>query len=70
VGDEGFSDFTALGDPVNRAARMQAAAGPGELLVGEAAFAAVAERYPGCEGRFLDAKGIGEPIAVRSLRSH
>ena len=67
VGSEGFVDFTALGDPVNRAQRIQAAARPGELLIGDAAFAAVAGSYPGCEARLLEVKGITEPVAVRSL---
>lgn len=67
VGGQGFVDFTALGDPVNLAAHFQAAAKPGELLVGETAFAAVAERYPGCERRSLQLKGKENPIAVWSV---
>ncbi|MGE5145898.1 MAG: hypothetical protein ACM3N5_04075, partial [Candidatus Eiseniibacteriota bacterium] len=60
-------DFTALGDPVNTAARIQEAAEPGELLVGEAAFAAVAERYPDCAPRRLDVKGKERALGVLSL---
>lgn len=67
VGGKGYVDFTALGDPVNLAAHIQAAAKPGELLVGEAAFAAVVERYPGCESRSLQLKGKDGPVAVWSL---
>lgn len=67
VGGEGFLDFTALGDPVNVAARIQSAAGPGELLVGEAAFAAVAERYPDCKSRPIKAKGKTGPLRVYSV---
>lgn len=67
VGGEGFLDFTALGDPVNIAARIQSAARPGELLVGEAAFAAVAERYPDCKSRLIRAKGKGKAIRVYSV---
>lgn len=67
VGDEQFVDFTALGDPVNMAARIQAAAGAGELLVGESAFEAVADRYPNCESWLLDVKGKQDPIRVRSV---
>lgn len=67
VGGEGYVDFTALGDPVNTAARIQAAASPGELLVGEAAFAAVAETFPDCEARLLTVKGKAAPIVARSI---
>jgi adenylate cyclase len=67
VGDENFLDFTALGDPVNIAARLQAAAQQGEVLVGEAVFAAVADRYPDCKTRHLDMKGKESPISVWSL---
>jgi adenylate cyclase len=67
VGGEGYIDFTALGDPVNTAARIQAAARPGELLVGEAAFAAVAEIFPNCEVRLVTVKGKSAPVVVRSI---
>lgn len=67
VGGEGYVDFTALGDPVNAAARIQAAAKSGELLVGEAAFAAVAELFPDCAPRSLTVKGKQTPITVRSI---
>jgi adenylate cyclase len=67
VGAPNYVDFTALGDPVNTAARIQAAAGEGELLVSETAFAAVADRYAGTEARTLDVKGKQDPIRVRSV---
>jgi len=70
IGDENYLDFTALGDPVNTAERIQAAAQPGELLVGEAVFGAVAPSYPGCEAKFLDVKGKDTAISVRSLPLH
>ena len=66
VGTEGYLDFTALGEPVNAAAHIQAAAGPGEMLVGDAAFAAVADRHPSCEVRTIAVKGA-EPIRVRAV---
>ena len=44
VGGEGVVDFTALGDTVNTAARLASAAAAGEVLLGEAVYAAVAER--------------------------
>ncbi len=67
VGGDEYVDFTALGDPVNTAARIQSAAGPGELLIGENAFAAVADLYPGADARLLDVKGKDRSLAVRSI---
>jgi adenylate cyclase len=68
VGAADFLDFTALGDPVNAAAHIQASARPGEILLGEAAYAAVAADYPDCETRFAPAKDR-QPIQVRVLRA-
>ena len=67
VGSEDFVDFTALGDPVNTAARIQAAAKSGELLVSEAAFAAVADQYPDCKLHPLVVRGKEAAIGVYSL---
>jgi adenylate cyclase len=67
VGDEHFMDFTVLGDPVNTAAHIEAAAKSGELLVGESTFAAVADQYPDCKLHRLVVKGKEAPIGVYSL---
>lgn len=57
VGAGGYVDFTALGDPVNTAACLQAEARPGELLAGPTIFEAVADRYPQSTSRPVDLKG-------------
>jgi adenylate cyclase len=49
VGGKGVVDFTALGDTVNTAARLASAAAAGEVLLGEAVYAAVAKRAPELE---------------------
>jgi adenylate cyclase len=67
MGAPDFVDFTALGDPVNTAARIQAAAGEGELLVSEAVFESVADRYAGTEVRTLEVKGKQDPVGIRSV---
>ena len=47
IGFEGRSDYAAIGSVTNLAARLCAAAGPGQVLVSERVFAAVEERVAG-----------------------
>ena len=68
VGSQGTNQVTALGDTVNTAARIQAAAAPGELLIGEELYMAVADRYPGLEQRALSLRGKEAPVNVRVLK--
>ena len=67
VGSEGTVDFTALGDVVNTAARMQSNATVGEVLISEPVYAAVAEQFPDAESRTLTLRGKEAPVAVRVL---
>ena len=69
IGTSEIQDFTALGDTVNTAARLQAEARPGEVIVSEELYAEVASRFPAAERRSLEVKGKAEPIAVRVLHA-
>jgi len=55
----GVVDFTALGDPVNVAARMQACAGGGELLVADGVDD---ELVAGAPRRMLQLRGREQPV--------
>ena len=68
VGTSEINDFTALGDTVNTAARLQAEAQPGEVVIGESLYGDVASDYPDLEQRTLTLKGKEEPVTVRVLR--
>ena len=69
VGDESSTaDFTALGDSVNIAARLASEAGPGEILISEAAYTAANLHFENLERRQLELKGKSEPIGVYVLR--
>lgn len=67
VGDEAHTEITALGDAVNTAARLAAAAAAGEVLVTTAA-ARSAGLDPGLERRALALRGKALPTEVISLR--
>lgn len=57
VGGMDFTDYTVLGDTVNIAARLQGAAAPGEILVSQETYGAIAARFPNARRRELDLKG-------------
>jgi adenylate cyclase len=62
VGEGDAVDFTALGDPVNTAARLAASAGPGELLVSSAAAAAAGVDTAPLDSRTLALRGRQETV--------
>ena len=62
VGEDEALDFTALGDPVNAAARLSALAGTGEILVSSAAAEAAGLDTNGLETRTLELRGRSEQV--------
>jgi adenylate cyclase len=69
VGGEGSTaDFTALGDNVNITARLASEAGPGEILISDATYAAANLNRGDLERRQLGLKGKSELTGVRVMR--
>ena len=64
VGAGEVKDFTALGDVVNTAARLQGEARPGQLVMSERVYQEVAQRYPDAPRVELELKGKSEPVAA------
>ncbi|PKB78910.1 MAG: hypothetical protein BZY88_16000 [SAR202 cluster bacterium Io17-Chloro-G9] len=60
-------DFTVIGDVVNTAARLQGEARPGEVLVMEETYRALAAQFPHAAQRTLELKGKEEPLVARVL---
>lgn len=65
VGAGEVKDFTAIGDVVNTAARLQGAASAGQIVMSHAVYEAVAERYPDARSEQLTLKGKASPVNVR-----
>ncbi len=62
VGSGEVKDFTAIGDVVNTAARLQGEAKSGQIVISERVYQEVAERYPDAPRVELELKGKSEPV--------
>ena len=67
-GEDSPADFTALGDNVNITARLASHAGPGEILISDAARAAADIDLDDLEHRQLELKGNSESTGVYVMR--
>jgi adenylate cyclase len=61
-------NFTAIGDVVNTAARLQSAAGAYEVLVSEKVYRALSGKKPPADRAALEFKGKAEPLTAFILR--
>ena len=69
IGSDDVKDYTAVGDVVNVAQRLQTEANPGETLVSKSVYERVAGAHPGAEKRVLTVKGRAEPVTAFALKS-
>lgn len=67
VGTGEVNDFTALGDTVNTAARLQSHAKAGEIVVSEIVYEHVAAHYPDTPRQEIELSGKDEPFGVRVI---
>ena len=69
VGGGGRTEFGAVGDAVNLAARIQNAAAPGTVLVTEASRRLTGDRFLWGEPLVLELKGVAHPVTAHTAIS-
>ncbi|MBT6682211.1 MAG: adenylate/guanylate cyclase domain-containing protein [Chloroflexi bacterium] len=67
VGNADVGDFTALGDAVNTAARLQSEAAAGKIVMSDSVYESVSDKYPGLESIEVDAKGKTDLVGAHVL---
>ena len=68
IGFEGRFDYGAIGTVVNLAARLCAAAKPGQILISERIFGAVGDQIEAEALGDLQVKGLSRPVAAHNVR--
>jgi len=67
LGSDDIKDYTAIGDAVNQAARLQAQAGATEIVVSQDVYREVASAYPGVPAESLTLKGFPQRTVAYRL---
>ncbi|MBI4529472.1 MAG: adenylate/guanylate cyclase domain-containing protein [Deltaproteobacteria bacterium] len=69
LGSEDSKDYTAIGDVVNLAARLQGKAGAGEIVVSHETYERISTDFPDATTEIITLKGFKEPVEAHRLSS-
>lgn len=69
LGSEDSKDYTAIGDVVNLAARLQAKANPGETVISSDSYERISDGFPDLPAENLTLKGFREPVTAYRLNA-
>jgi adenylate cyclase len=69
LGSDDIKDYTAIGEVVNQAARLQAQAHAGEIVVTEGVYRTIAAEFPGIPAESLTLKGFRESCVAYRLNN-
>jgi adenylate cyclase len=67
LGSDDTKDYTAIGDAVNLAARLQGKAGAGQILMDQESYSKYAEEFPDAKSEQIVLKGFREPVTAYRL---
>jgi hypothetical protein len=67
LGSDDTKDYTAIGDVVNLAARLQGKASAGEVLIDRESYLKHAADFPGARAEQIVLKGFREPVTAYRL---
>jgi len=70
VGDGSVKDFTAVGDVVNTAARLQGCAQPGQIVMSAAVFERLDDHYGAATPLNINVRGKADSLSVHLLAAH
>ena len=69
LGSEDSKDYTAIGDVVNLAARLQGKANAGETIISHDSYEKIAADFPDLRGEIFTVKGFREPVIAYRLHA-
>jgi len=67
LGSDDSKDYTAIGDVVNLAARLQSKAGASEILIAKETYLKHSEQFPDAQSEQIVLKGFREPVTAYRL---